>query len=162
MNAPGENEIELYYEDSIAYIELENQGKYTSIQGGDSLRWVMKWYLRNLPTSIHAEVGDTNLVAYVRNIINHNDTTSTSNAILSVNKNIILVYPSPANDLIKITGLTQPSGCTIFDLSGKIMLEKTVGRGENTIEVSGLKEGFYLYHIDSPNFNYTGKIVIQR
>lgn len=44
--APRENEIQIYVNKGKTYIEIEDQGAYTTLQPGESLSWTVKWYLR--------------------------------------------------------------------------------------------------------------------
>ncbi len=64
--APGEGEIEFYANPDKSYIEIEQQGEYTSLDAGKSLQWEVKWYLRKLPAGTKAEVGNKELVAFIR------------------------------------------------------------------------------------------------
>ena len=43
--APDEAEIQVYVNMRKTYIELENQGAYTTLQPGTSLTWTVRWYL---------------------------------------------------------------------------------------------------------------------
>jgi hypothetical protein len=43
--APKETEIEVFVNDSFGYMEIEQQGPYTSVAPHDSLVWEVKWYL---------------------------------------------------------------------------------------------------------------------
>jgi hypothetical protein len=67
--APEEGEIEFYANPDQSYIEIEQQGPYTSLEPGQSLRWEVKWYLRKLPEGIVAEAGSESLAAYIRNLV---------------------------------------------------------------------------------------------
>jgi hypothetical protein len=62
--APGEAEIELYVNPDHSYVELEQQGAYTSITPGESVTWRVTWFARQLPGSI-ATLVDADLVAFV-------------------------------------------------------------------------------------------------
>ena len=64
--APGEGEIEFYANPDKSYIEIEQQGEYTSLEPGKELQWQVKWYLRKLPAGIKAEVGSKELAAFIR------------------------------------------------------------------------------------------------
>ena len=44
--APDEAEIQVYVHDGHAYVELESQGKYTTLQPGESMDWTVRWNLR--------------------------------------------------------------------------------------------------------------------
>ena len=43
--APKEAEIQVYVNTGKTYIELEAQGRYTSLKPGESLSWTSRWYL---------------------------------------------------------------------------------------------------------------------
>lgn len=43
--APGEDEIQVYVHNGKAYVELESQGTYTTLQPGSTLQWAVRWYL---------------------------------------------------------------------------------------------------------------------
>ena len=43
--APKEAEIQVYVNAGKTYIELEAQGRYTSLKPGESLSWTSRWYL---------------------------------------------------------------------------------------------------------------------
>jgi len=66
--APGEGEIEFYANPDKSYIEIEQQGEYTLLAPGASLSWEVKWYLRTLPSNAKAEIGNKELVTYIRSI----------------------------------------------------------------------------------------------
>ncbi len=70
--APEEGEVE-WYASPVApgksYVEVEHQGPYTKLQPGESLRWKVEWFLRELPSDITPEVGNAKLVEYVRGVI---------------------------------------------------------------------------------------------
>ena len=63
--APGEAEVEIYVNADHSYVEVENQGAYASIAPSDSLRWMVTWYVRRLPSGVTASVGNADLVAFV-------------------------------------------------------------------------------------------------
>lgn len=57
--APGEAEIEIYASPqptpAAAYVEVENQGSFSSIPAGESSSWSVVWYLRQLPVTVPQE-----------------------------------------------------------------------------------------------------------
>lgn len=63
--APGEAEIELYVNPDHSYVEVENQGAYRSIAPGETVRWQVVWYVRQLPPGVTPSVGNADLVAFV-------------------------------------------------------------------------------------------------
>lgn len=43
--APDEAEIQIYVHQGNAYVELESQGAYTTLQPEEELNWTVRWYL---------------------------------------------------------------------------------------------------------------------
>jgi Domain of unknown function (DUF4380) len=67
--APGEAEIEIYTDAGHSYIEVENQGAYLSLAAGATTTWTVRWYLRQLPSSISVQAGSASLLSAVRTLI---------------------------------------------------------------------------------------------
>lgn len=64
--APNEAEVELYVNADHSYVEVENQGAYASIAPGQTARWQVTWYARQLPPGVIATAGNADLIAFVR------------------------------------------------------------------------------------------------
>ena len=43
--APAEAEIQIYVNTGKTFVEIENQGVYTTLQPGEELHWTVRWYL---------------------------------------------------------------------------------------------------------------------
>lgn len=69
QQAPGEGEIEVYFNTPDSYIEVEPQGAYTEVPPGESLSWTVRWYLRKLPPRISADIGNEKLIRFVNRIL---------------------------------------------------------------------------------------------
>lgn len=69
--AQGEGEIELYTNTHTdqGYLEIEQQGGITVLQPGEFLEWEVIWHVKKLPANIPAEVGNADLVAYIRELM---------------------------------------------------------------------------------------------
>ena len=158
-NAPGEGEIQMYY--GTTYLELENQGKYSNIEVNDTLQWTMKWYLRNIPTSIKVEKGDSTLVNYARNLGKYKK-DSALQIITKSDLPKLLVYPNPADTYLRVDGLKEKARIKIFDLLGKLVLEKEINSSNNTVSLISLKSGFCTYQIITAKNKYSGKILINK
>jgi hypothetical protein len=59
--APAEAEIQIYANPGKTFVEIEEQGAYTTLQPGEKLTWSVRWYL--VPTDIKAEPSKTLLDA---------------------------------------------------------------------------------------------------
>ena len=88
----------------------------------------------------------------IRTEHNHNHTSG----IKSVDYNYS-VYPNPASNSFRISSnqdLTDK--VALFNLEGKLLLIKTLSETDNSVDVSGLNNGEYIYIIGE----ITGKIII--
>lgn len=73
-----------------------------------------------------------------------------------VTDNIMVVYPNPASDYIKVSGLVKKTGATIYDLTGKIILKKSLSLDDNKMDISDIHSGTYIMIIDNNSY----KIII--
>ena len=64
--APGEGEIEIYLDGQKRYLEVEQQGAYTTLAPGQSLIWTVRWHLRQIPETVTVAAGSAALVALAR------------------------------------------------------------------------------------------------
>jgi hypothetical protein len=64
--AVGEGEVIFYTSRNQDYIEIEIQGKYEKLTKGNSLSWDVEWFAFEIPTNIKIEVGNADLVNFVR------------------------------------------------------------------------------------------------
>ncbi len=64
--APGEGEIEIYLDGKKRYLEVEQQGAYTTLGPGQSLSWTVCWHLRRIPENVAVAAGSAALVALAR------------------------------------------------------------------------------------------------
>ena len=69
-------------------------------------------------------------------------TISEPNSIMET-KNIIKIYPNPANDVIKILGIENDFNIKIFNSLGKLVFEDNEINKENNIDISSLTKGTY-------------------
>lgn len=63
----------------------------------------------------------------------------------------LTIYPNPASDFINIRGLKKEVDATIYELTGKIILKKTLSSEDNIIDVSNIPNGTYIINIDNKN-----------
>jgi hypothetical protein len=68
QGAPGEGEIEIYFDGEKRYIELEQQGAYTELSPGQAFSWKVGWYLRKIPETWAVAPGSAELVALAASV----------------------------------------------------------------------------------------------
>lgn len=81
---------------------------------------------------------------------------STGIALLSVEE--VCLWPNPANNYFSVKGLDGLAILTIFDVNGKLLLEKRVSIDEN-ISISSLPKGLYLIRIASKRGTIERKLI---
>ena len=67
--APGQGNIEVYINDKLKYIELENHGTYETLKPGKSLKYKVYWYITKLPDSMKVEEPNDQLLEFVHQMI---------------------------------------------------------------------------------------------
>jgi hypothetical protein len=67
--APGEAQIEIYANPSLAYVEIEAQGPYETIAPGAALSWRVVWLVRRVPSDIPRTVGSAPLLDFIRGAV---------------------------------------------------------------------------------------------
>lgn len=76
------------------------------------------------------------------NSLNQNDEFSPDN---------IMIYPSPARDIINVSGITSETiNFNIYSLSGKLIKSGGV-YSDRKIDIRNLPQGNYLLHLSTPN-----------
>jgi uncharacterized protein (TIGR02145 family) len=77
------------------------------------------------------------------------------------NPNKIRIYPNPAIDKINIdfSNLNQFCIVTIYDLSGKIIVQKQIKQLQNEINISSLINGIYIIEISDAQFISQKKLI---
>jgi hypothetical protein len=77
------------------------------------------------------------------------------NAIAEVSSEKVKVYPNPSNGILNIDGIIANELFQITTLSGKIVMQ---GTASNTLDVSGLSSGMYLFQLPNRDIPINVKI----
>lgn len=81
--------------------------------------------------------------------------TCTPLGITETNAETIGIYPNPANNQLIMSALSPDEKISVFNLEGKLLLEKTANYPTEIIDVSQLKSGLYFITIkNGPIINY--------
>ena len=64
--SPQQGEVEIYINKEKSYTELENQGAYRLLQPGETIEYIVNWYLIPIPETVKIEVGSQELVRFAR------------------------------------------------------------------------------------------------
>jgi hypothetical protein len=161
--APGEAEIELWFNSPSTYIEMEVQGEYKNIPAGGSVDWTDKWYVRNLPNALSDTLGSPSLISYVRDIIKDRPVSVENQEIA---QDEFLVYPNPVSEILTVECQVSPDNTefiTIYDIQGRISLQQKLDKQISVLNVNSLPDGLYFYQIFGENIKgQTGKLIVWR
>ena len=69
QQAPGEGVIELYADETGAYVEVENQGPFDRIEAGATSVYKVTWLLRALPRDMKVAMGSADLMGFVQALV---------------------------------------------------------------------------------------------
>ena len=74
-------------------------------------------------------------------------------------KNLLTIYPNPAQDLVTINTPNKIIGCTVADLTGRIVIEQ---KGDKkTISISDLAKGTYLLSVSTSEGKLDSKLIVE-
>ncbi|RZL99654.1 MAG: T9SS type A sorting domain-containing protein, partial [Pedobacter sp.] len=82
-----------------------------------------------------------------------------SNTVKLSGEGNLLVYPTPAKELISVSGLDKKGDIRLLSADGKIMLTQTVTSNVQTINIGQLAKGVYVLQYINGNSVQTQKII---
>ena len=77
------------------------------------------------------------------------------------NKIVVNIYPNPVDKMLNILGITCKTTLHLYDLLGKLILEKEV-ENDTSIDTSQIVEGVYTLFTENRNGRTFNKVVISR
>ena len=81
---------------------------------------------------------------------NTNDSTDTVTGISRQWANSqMMVYPSPANDVLNIAASFSISSVEIIDMQGRIVLRENYATKNEQLDIQSLEKGYYILSINS-------------
>ena len=115
----------------------------------------------NDPYFVQFKVPEYDIVVYKLN------STGTITGIKEINftnsQNPIIIYPNPANESITISGLTEITKFRLFDVLGKVIMEKDVSFTDTAIELNNISSGLYFYSLSNQKqVLKSGKIIVNK
>jgi hypothetical protein len=72
------------------------------------------------------------------------------------------IYPNPVTNRFTIEGLEEQANLRVFDLTGRLIVNRKVGMGANNIDASSLQDGVYFIELVSNGKYRKQKIVVRR
>lgn len=85
----------------------------------------------------------------------------TSSVQSTVNSEQITVWPNPASTVVTISSAERISSVSVVDVTGRVVLQRTVNSEQVTVDVSGLSSGVYFVAIVSGGNKQVKKVIIK-
>lgn len=86
--------------------------------------------------------------------------TGTFTAVENVEISSSLIFPNPAVDgLFSVKNIQTNALATVSDISGKIILKKTLNQQDNTLNLSQYAQGIYFLKLQTNKKIYTNKLI---
>jgi hypothetical protein len=131
--------------------------------------YIMYAIKENAGLGLNSEIENTAHIFFDENAAVVTNTTSNVNVMnpagieTSNPLNSMVVYPTPADHLVYISGVDVEDIITIkiYDLHGKIQQVLNAGNINSTIDVTTFANGIYLMEIQTNDHSVTRKICIQ-
>ncbi len=96
-----------------------------------------------LPFSLSTTTPSANMIVFHERALTFDATmpiTGIANTVGQQNS----IYPNPAKNSITITGLTSDATVTIYDMTGRTLVQQAVNAGNNTVNIAALATGNYV------------------
>ena len=143
----------------------------SSINDWTEFSALINWYSDDTPDTtnvvmLSSDYSQTTNAGSVLRVDNLSYDFSVGETELPTMNQEISVYPNPANDYIIFHRQYETSSLgklEIYDLTGKMMMQRTLDQTNQRIDISNLPEGLYFYKLKSDHsILHSGKIVISR
>lgn len=79
--------------------------------------------------------------------------------IVTINQPELRVYPNPTTDILQISQLEKGTTLSVYDLSGRLLLQQTASSSTETLSVGHLNNGLYQLVIDANRIHTFTKFV---
>jgi hypothetical protein len=80
-------------------------------------------------------------------------------AVKSISEAGITLYPNPASNQLWLNNLAENSSIRIYDISGRVVLQKEAGSSSERLDISNLSDGIYSISILNKNTNAMSKFI---
>jgi len=133
---------------------IDGSGLGTFVSSITGLSGFTTYHLRSYATTSVATVYGSDITFTTQNDV----ATNINNASLENQVQNVNVFPNPVKESFQISGLDETCKATLFDLNGKVLIERQLSSNEN-ISVKSLTNGLYLLRIETSEGVVERKIV---
>jgi len=81
--------------------------------------------------------------------------------VLAVQRPKFLVYPNPANHSLNVVSPSENVSCTIFNVTGQVLIHQQLEQGMNKLSVQLLRSGIYIIQFKDENYTTSKRFVKQ-
>jgi uncharacterized protein YaiE (UPF0345 family) len=142
-----------------AVVTLENYGTRSTNQNGE----VAYTPLSNNSYIYHVVLSnrlDTTGVVAVNETDKLVNLVIKPDGVLEVNNEQVQLYPNPVNDRVTIYS-EEPFTLKVTDVNGKTWLNRTVDKGNTSVNVTTLPTGLYFFYFNNNRRNFVKKVLKQ-
>jgi hypothetical protein len=82
-----------------------------------------------------------------------------ANNLLNESTDVLVFFPNPAKNSIKLSGVTQSRVLQIFDTKGCLQMQTTIDPNNTIVNISGLREGVYFIKTIEQGISKTKKLI---
>lgn len=156
----------------ITYSEGDDADPLTATSGGVGLLWfTTETGGTGSPTAFTPDTSVIGTTSYWVSSTNDSGCESermeivvTVNEVLGIGEVLLLnnirVYPNPTNGLLTVSN-TSTTGLqiSVYDINGRLLLNKNFGQDDNTIDISNFSNGMYLLTIKTDLGEISKKVI---
>lgn len=100
------------------------------------------------------QINDAIMELFTMNLFEDNACVDFIGGIEEDNRESILIMPNPANDEIRFEKLESQTNVTVYDTEGRLMFFLEISPAKNSINISELKSGVYLMHLNNGIYRF--------
>lgn len=86
--------------------------------------------------------------------------TVSSNRDLAVLEGMNL-FPNPTSNSVQLTGIPDKATLQVYDLQGRMLRQQSLGQGTETVQVTDLTSGMYLFRVTAPKGVWNKQVLVR-
>ena len=118
-------------------------------------------YINGAKVSVADIKADNGVVHVIDAVLIPSETTGIANKFADASQ--LGIYPNPAKDFVRISGLKDVSKgqLKVVNASGAVMISRYMNNVSESIDISSLGKGMYFMSLDAPEGRFTGKFLVK-
>ena len=82
-----------------------------------------------------------------------------SSGLKSLSDSGITIYPNPASDYIQLNNLEVGAQISLYDISGRLVLQEVASQSNQSFNINNLSNGIYSVHVKYSGLNTVSKFI---